>query len=313
MNDIIIIGAAGHQGSEYFKLLNQKYKVAALIDENLELLQRKYKDYSIPLVKNLDLLNSSIAYDTAVVCVPHYLHKDITLKLIGQNKTIIKEKPLAITVNDTNNYSLAMEKHNNHKLFTIVQRSFHLAFVSARQHLSRLGKIYNYRYVYNLCVPNQTTGWRADWNKSYGGVLLDMGYHALDVILSFFSKPLFSTAIASYCYEEMHNRHLEDSISVLMKHKNGISGSLILNRHSSEKTENLTILGSEETLKITPQGYTEYDRYGHEIKDMKYSISSDQIKLAMFESYFNLTEDISFLKSHIVREIEHIYSMVKDN
>lgn len=267
----------------------------------------------------MDLLSPSIIYDTAIVCVPHYLHKDITLKLLEKNKTIIKEKPLAITSNDIDNYLLAMGKYNSHKLFTIVQRSFNPSFVRAKQALSHLGKIYNYRYVYNLCVPNQTTGWRADWNKSFGGVLIDMGYHVLDVILSFFSKPLFSTAVTSYCYEEMHNKQLEDSISILMKHQNGISGSIVLNRHSSEKVENLTILGSEGAIKITPQGYTEYDRCGHEIKCMKYSTNSDQIKLDMFESYLSLAGDCSFLKKHfehhcdIVKEIEYIYSIIKYN
>lgn len=317
MNNIILIGAAGHQGSEYFKLLNKKQKIVALVDENLALLQEKYHNYDIPFFKNLDTMDPSIVYDTAVVCVPHYLHKEIALKLIEQNKTVIKEKPLAITSADINDYLLAMGKHNNHKLITIVQRSFNPSFIGARQELPYLGKIYNYQYIYNLSISNQTTGWRADWNKSYGGVLLDMGYHTLDVILTFFSKPLFSTAIMSYCYKEMQNRQLEDSISILIEHENDISGTVILNRHNSEKEKSFTILGSEGTLKITPQGYTRYDRCGQIRKSMKYSISLDEIKLAMFESYLSLAEDTVFLKRHfehhskIVKEIEHIYNRVR--
>ena len=317
MNNIILIGAAGHQGSEYFNLLKSKHKISALVDENLNSLENLYKNFNIPLFKNLNCIDRSINYETAVVCVPHHLHKEITTQLISLGKTVIKEKPLAISTDDIDDYNNLMKEYSNDRLLTIVQRSFNQSFVLARNDISLLGEVYNYQYTYNLNVPVQTSGWRADFKKSFGGVLIDMGYHIFDVIFSFFGRPDFSYAISSFCYEDMKRENLEDSINILMKHKEGLSGTIVLNRHSSQKKEIFTILGTNGSMEITPKGYTISDRHNETIKQVNYVYNSDQIKLSMFESYLNLQNDHKFLTKHfehhcdIVREIENIYKNIE--
>lgn len=319
MSNIILIGAAGHQGSEYFELLNQRDNICALVDENFVALEKKYGETGLPLVRNLDYISPSINYDSAIVCVPHYLHKDITLKLISQGKTIIKEKPLGISSLDIDDYSKAMQNCNNYKLFTIVQREFNPSFIHGRQDISLIGEVYNYQYTYNLSVSKQTSGWRADFNKSFGGVLIDMGYHVLDIIFSIFQKPIYSAAVASYCYEDMKKEKLEDSICILMNHKNNISGTVILNRHSSKKEEMFRILGTNGSMEIRPNSYTIYDRNNNEIKRQIYPVSSEQMKFSMFASYLKLRSNEEFLKKHfehhcnIVREIESIYTSIRSN
>ncbi len=78
--NIILIGAAGHQGREYFKILKERCNFKALIDSDYELLKKLYDPNKILLLPDFKELNT-IDYDIALICLPHFLHKDITLSL----------------------------------------------------------------------------------------------------------------------------------------------------------------------------------------------------------------------------------------
>lgn len=58
--NIILIGAAGHQGKEYFKILKEKCNFKALIDNDYELLKKLYdpnKYVLLPDFKELNTIN----------------------------------------------------------------------------------------------------------------------------------------------------------------------------------------------------------------------------------------------------------------
>ena len=73
--NIIIIGAAGHQGKEYFNLLKYKYNFIALIDNDYSSLEKIYDSNKYLLYKDIKDLNPNIDFDIAIICLPHYLIK----------------------------------------------------------------------------------------------------------------------------------------------------------------------------------------------------------------------------------------------
>lgn len=317
MSKILLVGAAGHQGQEYFKILSKKHEIVALADENINSLNSLYSNSDISLFANTsDAIASGVDFNEAIVCVPHYLHKKIALQLLNAGKTVIKEKPLAIQSSEIDEYKSVMINSKNSRLMTIVQRNFSYPFVNASKDIKLLGRIYSYEYLYNLNVPVQTSGWRASFDKSFGGVLIDMGYHILDIIISYFDKPISTFASASYCYDDMRNEQLEDSIHVILNHRNEISGAISLNRHTSKKEEVFRILGSNGTMEITPNGYIILDRQNNEILKVGYVNNSTQVKLDMFDTYLNKQNDDAFLQSHfnhhcnVVDTIERIYANI---
>lgn len=316
--NIILIGAAGHQGKEYFNLLKDKYNFTALIDNDYSSLEKIYNSKNYLLLKDFKDINENIDFDIAIICLPHYLHKNITLSLLSSKKTIIKEKPLALNSNEIKEYINSMKIFSNIKLFTIVQRNFNPCFIEGKNSLNLIGKIYNFSYDYDLNIENKTSGWRAEYNKSFGGVLIDMWYHVLDMILSFFNKIISVSAINSFCYEEMKNENLEDSINIIMQFKNNISGVVNLNRHSHIKKEIFIIRGEKGIIEILPSQISIYDRKGNVIFSKIYSISQDQMKISMFNYYIKHKNDIKFLTEHfrhhsnIVFIIDKIYQQIKN-
>ena len=316
--NIILIGAAGHQGKEYFKILKEKCNLKALIDNDYELLKKLYDQNKYILLPDFKELNT-INYDIALICLPHYLHKDITLSLLTSNKMIIKEKPLGFNSSDIKEYRNVMQKYSNYKLFTIVQRNYNPSFKEARNKLNLIGKIYNFSYDYELNIENKTTGWRAEFEKCFGGVLMDMGYHVLDIIFTFFSGLISFSAVNSFCYDEMKKEGLEDSINIIMRFKNGLSGIININRHSNLKKELFTIRGDKGIIEIYPSQYLIYDRKGRIIYSQNFSMNQEQIKLSMFEFFFRNKNNKDFLYEHfkhhsyVVSIIEKIYRQLKEN
>lgn len=316
-SNIILIGAAGHQGREYFQLLKNIYNFKALIDNDFGSLKKLYDSNKYLLLKDIKELSKNIDFDIVIICLPHYLHKSITLPLISSKKTIIKEKPLAITSNEIQEYLNEMKKHSNNKLFTIVQRNFNPSFQEAKKNLNSIGKIYNFSYDYDLNIDSKTTGWRAEFDKSFGGVLIDMGYHILDMIFYFFNGLISVSAISSYCYADMKKKSLEDSINIIMKFKNDISGIVNINRHSHIKKEVFIIRGEKGVIEILPNQYYIYDRKGKIILNKQFTINQAQIKTNMFEYYIKHQNDKKFLFEHfkhhsnIVLIIEKIYQQIR--
>jgi len=248
----ILIGGTEHRGREYYNLLNSKFHFVAAVDSNAKLLNEIFDNRKIKTSEYLDDILFNVDFDIAIICLPHITHKEVTIPLIKAGKTIIKEKPLATSTAELLEYKEAMRKYKNYKLLTIVQRQFSSIFKQAYDHLPLLGKIYNFKYEYNLNAQTQITGWRAEYEKSKGGVLIDMGYHVLDVILSFFGQYKSIYCLKSYCDERMEKNSLEDSIFLLIEHSSGICGSINITRQHSQKNEIFEIIGSQGTMIITP-------------------------------------------------------------
>jgi predicted dehydrogenase len=236
---IAIIGAAGQQGREYYHLLEKK-PVTNLVDSDLENLVLHYSNKKkLQFFSSVKEAVKNSNFNVAIVCLPHFSHLKITLYLSEHNKFIIKEEPLALSLSEVEKYKNSISP----LILIIVQRQFNPIFINAKKDLSILGRIYNYTYEYNLNPPKITGRWKSIFECTGGGVLIDTGYHALDIILSFFGKPEKITAELSFCYNEMQNVQLEDTANLLLSHKNNqIHVTLNLVRHHSQKNEYFKLL-----------------------------------------------------------------------
>jgi predicted dehydrogenase len=309
---LLLVGAAGHQSLEYYSLLKNDFFFTGFVDPEINKLKSFYKGLEDKFFPDIDSAINNSDFNIALVCVPHNLHSNLTLKLLSKNKIVIKEKPLALTTSEINHY----KSLNFLKLFTIVQRQFNPTFIEAKKDMPLIGKIFSFQYNYSLRINEITQGWRSKYESSGGGVLMDMGYHILDILLSFFGDPSYFNGSVSYCYDEMKHANLEDSISVILDYKNkDFYGMMNLNRHSSIKKEEFEIVGSEGTLVITPSQYTIFNRKGVIIK--KFINEKSDYKKTMILQYINSINNIDFINDHfnhhvkIVQLIESFYESKK--
>ena len=137
-----------------------------------------------------------------------------------------------------------------------------------------------------------------------------MGYHVLDILLTYFGNPTLVESFQSYCYPQMQDQCLEDSISILMLHDDGVQGTININRHSTQKSEIFKILGENGSLSIEPKRIKMYDRKGNLI----YSEELDEKvnpKLDMITDYIENIGNKEYLKNHIMHHKEMIEVITK--
>ena len=249
----------GQQGRECFDAIAQHLDIIALVDpkfffpaDNTAYVDSAEKrHFRGEIYRDVNNLLEEAAFDLAFVCVPHAFHTEISCKLLRAGKSVIKEKPFAPNVDQAD---LLIEAHlvKGASLLTICQRSSSQIFDIAENQLPTVGSAYAFHYQYFLSRPN-TDGWRTRRDLAHGGVLLDMGYHLVDITRRFFGVPDFVNCSRAYADSHMLSEGLEDYAAVqLIYPASGIVGTLLLGRHYHKKIEKLEIFGSKGVLEVEP-------------------------------------------------------------
>lgn len=135
--------------------------------------------YNIPQwFDDIDQAITASGCDVVDICIPNFLHAQATLKAAEAKKHIIIEKPLAVTLQEADEM-IAACKQNRVKLMYAEELCFAPKYERAR-HLVKEGAVGE---IYMLKQSEKHSGPHSDWfyniNQAGGGVIMDMGCHAL--------------------------------------------------------------------------------------------------------------------------------------
>lgn len=293
-NKVLIIGAAGKQAQEYAQYVRSLCPDAylfgvdpALEPSNQNELLAVYNELSTKMPEGLK------SFDFAILAIPHYLHFDITKRLVESGVGVIKEKPFALTKKEARELKKSSDLHNA-PIVTTVQRNWMKGFELVRNLKSKLGRIYSVDYVWNLKIPSMSSGWRSDYEKARGGVLLDMGYHAIDLIQLLFGSVETAFSSLTYAYQQTEEQGLDDSCYVSGRFNSQAHFSLRLNRHHTQKVERLEILGEHGLIVWENYQLSLYDRKGEILFEQSLKTDKSQCIETM------LTEAIDICRKHKV-------------
>lgn len=288
MSSVVIIGAASGKGQDYIQaILDKPYdaKIVAVVinktmPKQVEEWANKYQ-WKVIRDGNVQELIDTTTFDTAIISLPHDQHYTITKLLLENGAYVIKEKPLGISVNEGMVYKELIKEKKCVPMYTTVQRSTHPLFVEAKQDLALIGSPTQFTYTYAFSLPNQTSGWRADLDKCGGGVVIDMGYHALDVVNDFFGYPKDIKSAFSYKFPEFEKIKLEDAAEITLTY-DGFTGKVLLDRHAQERSESFEIVGEKGKIILTP---TSYELILGEVQSKKVAMSLTKTEVIhrMFE------------------------------
>ncbi len=181
------------------------------------------KHYIARWYDNIDKIIHDSGCDVVDVCLPNYLHAEAVLKAASAGKHIIIEKPLAITL-DESDMMIAACKKAGVKLMYAEELCFAPKYERVR-HLVKEGAIGN---VYMLKQSEKHSGPHSDWfydiNLAGGGVLMDMGCHALG-----WFRWMLNNAKATSVYATMSTvlhkgrTKAEDNSIVIVEFENGVT------------------------------------------------------------------------------------------
>lgn len=299
----VLIGANGNKGRLYYNLLKDSVNFVGFIHPKpRQSLQQFAKKEHVSLYPNIQEALVGCDFDAAIIAVPHYLHFDYTKELLDAHKCVIKEKP--ITMNKLEATDLLEDIHS--PLFVVVQRQFQNSFIHARELLSKIGEVCSFTYKYNLSIKGETSGWRAEKEKCLGGVLLDMGYHVVDIVTSFFGAPDDMYAKRICKTELMKQEDLEDQMFIVCSYKSGLVGNIVLSRIGVEKEECFEISGTKGTIKVSPRTCYLFDSTGNVVQKYSSSSSKNEEIVAMFKMYLKNIDNQAYIQGELNRHIQNI-------
>ena len=155
-------------------------EVVAVYARKIEKAKDFAAKYHIPkYFDNIDTLLAETDCEIVDICLPNFLHADACIKAAKAGKHIIIEKPLAVTLEEADEM-IADCKKANVKLMYAEELCFAPKYERVRQLVKEgaVGEVYMLKQAEKHSGPH--TDWFYDVNLSGGGVLMDMGCHAME-------------------------------------------------------------------------------------------------------------------------------------
>ncbi|MFX0178209.1 MAG: Gfo/Idh/MocA family protein [Candidatus Hodarchaeota archaeon] len=203
---------------------NPKIKFISAYDIDEENLSKAAKYSKFETYSNLeDFLKSDI--EAVLVLVPHYLHKDIVIRVAEAGKHILCEKPMAPSLEECDEMIKATKKAGI-KFMIAENHRFLPAHQKIKEMLDKgfigdvmLGRTYEGAY----CTPDEfldPNWWHFCYDKGGGGVVADQGVHKFTMLNWFLGDVDSAQCWLGKTLNSPPNKG-EDTAIVLLRYKCG--------------------------------------------------------------------------------------------
>jgi predicted dehydrogenase len=247
---------------------------------------------------NADSLLKKTKPDAVVLCLPHDQYEEVIDKAFAQGVHVLKEKPLARNLEEATKL-LQKAKTHKVKLGITAQRRFHPPYKLAKEQLSFIGRPFCVRITHCDNKRNDGHSWRHSKDLAGGGVLLDLGYHLLDIASWYFGKPkkiyksLTQTEFGSINSKES----IEETASVCMELPERSICQVFISRQSSPETEEIIVHGLEGHLKVNRSRLQMFSRYGDALEVEEYEWEWTVAMKAQLDDFISLLHGKNSLTS----------------
>ena len=160
-------------------------RLIAVCDDVIEKAEKIANQFDVSSYNDMDKMMSCETIDIVVVLTPSGFHSEHVINLAKYGKHIMVEKPMALTIEESENMIYACDA-NNVKLFIIKQNRFNVPVVKLKDAIDagRFGKIFlgtvRVRWARHQAYYDQDP-WRGTWAMD-GGVLTNQASHHVDML-----------------------------------------------------------------------------------------------------------------------------------
>jgi predicted dehydrogenase len=260
MINIGIIGAGIHGWDHcrgFDRLIDsQIVAVADTSEKQLKMSQSTIQGSSPKFFTDYKDLLKMTEVDAVVIATPSYLHTQITIDALKANKDIFLEKPIAPTIEATD--QIIKEYAKTDKIIQIGLEYRYSNLFRSLAHLVEKGIFRNVKMAYcKEYRENNPSPWFFDENKS-GGAILDKNVHHFDIFNWIIQSPpkrvfamggqhVFKPGHKIQCTyswqpgEIIKNPTIVDHANVLIEYENGAKGNLGLCMYEIQPIEGLEI------------------------------------------------------------------------
>jgi len=228
---VLVIGC-GEVSEGHLKYINEdaRFKLVAVADPSEESLQCAKDNYApqIAVSDYKEALNGD-DIDIVMVFTPHYLHHSIVLESLRSVRHVLCEKPISMSLKEADNM-INTAKVCGKELFVMLNMRFtpwarKIKELLGNQCIGRTFMARSAYFGYEVDRLADSNHWKGDLKKAGGGVLLDGGYHIVDLMNSWLGRATAVSSIGGQYVIEAQGKG-EDNISLLVEYENGATATL---------------------------------------------------------------------------------------
>lgn len=238
---LAVIGL-GNQGKEHLAGVltdDSPFALVAICDEILALQQLDLPENcrAFDSVEALLRASDDLALEAVIVATPPATYRSLLPLLLEAGLHVLVEKPLGLNLREAAGHLAAASKHGK-VLMPAVQRRFHATYRDVPLALRTMGTVEE--ALLQIEITHRPGGWRKDQGM---GVLMDLGFHAIDLARELFGDLRLHSALlldenGNRCYDQF------DSAATLIFHtESGTTLRLEVKRSSATKMERFEAIG----------------------------------------------------------------------
>jgi len=185
------------------------------------------------------------------LCTVPSTHKTITLDLLNAGIHVLCEKPLGVSLQEAQEMVRQAKEQNRH-LITAFKFRFFEEVTRTKDILQQkgIGRVLSFRLMFGGYI-NMSKTWYADPSLAGGGVLMDNGAHAFDLIRYLLGE----INEVSAQFSKFQDLAVEDTVQVRCSLANGTKGVIDLSWSLAVPSKSyLEIYGEEGTVLLEPTG-----------------------------------------------------------
>ena len=283
-------------------LKSDKVNIVAVEDIDEEVAKSVKQRYALDkYYNNEDDLLRDDSIEAVYIGTPVFLHSKQIMKAANAGKHILCEKPLCISIKETEEIIEYCHKKDV-KLQVGFMMRYHGYHIKAKDMIDKgeIGQPVMGRAQLTCWYPQIDGAWRQDPAKSGGGALMDMAIHSVDILRYVFGDV---EEVSSFSDTITHNYPVEDSGVILLRFKNGAYGicDSFFNIPDEAAKDLLEIYGTkgsimaEGTISQIADGkmvaYLSKEEKDYDKNQERISIKPTEIKVGLKDMYMAEVED----------------------
>ena len=284
MLKICVVGV-GKWGVNHARTLTSLNVDVGCVDNDIQRLN--FLKESFPKIKIFQSLEESLknGYDGYIIATPPSSHTRIAKMLILNNKPVLVEKPLALSIHEAKELKKILMK-NNGTLLVGHLLLFHPAIIKIKSMIDegRIGKI---QYIYSNRLNLGTV-------RSEENVFWSLAPHDIS-LFQFFSKSFPSDIYSTG--GDFLQKNIHDTTITYLKYPNGIQGHIYVSWLHPFKEHRLVLIGSKGSLHFEDSGQNKpllfYEKDETEDENM-ISIKNKMSKKIEYEPSFPLENELKY-------------------
>ena len=240
-------GAISQAYAEAVRGLDEVRLVAAC-DTDAAAARRFESATGCPTYSSLGQMMAAGRLDAVVICTPPATHEAMATQALDRGVHVLCEKPLAIDVASADR--MAARAIANGALLTMASKFRFVDDVRAARDLAASGIAGEIVLIENAFTSsvNMMHRWNSDPSVSGGGVLIDNGTHAVDV-LRFFLGQLRDVKV--FEGKRLQTPRVEDTVRLFVRNESGVIGTSDLSWSINKELDTfLRIYGTAGTILV---------------------------------------------------------------